>query len=94
MKIITNNQVRDIIYGYQLTEDERKEFDYIDWKAVEGGSDVAEFVRYKGELYDLRDLETCTIEGWDGMVTETCFSGVLFRFHEDIDVVIVGRYYT
>lgn len=93
MKIITNNQARNVIEGYELTEKERKEFDYIDWDKVEKGENSTSFIRYKGELYDLNDTERSTIEGWDAMVTETFFSGILFRYEGLYDVVC-GRYYT
>lgn len=91
--ITTNNVARDILNGYDLTEDERKEFDYIDWKMVEEGVENPEFVRYKGELYHLGDIERSTIPEWDGMVSETFFSGVLFKYTEDHEFIICGRFY-
>jgi len=97
MKIITNNHPRDIISGDELTADERKEFDYIDWN-----SDVYDqhFFRYKGNVYDLGDCEVWTgftiniLAGWSGYYSESFFSGVVFRYTEDMEQVIVGRYYT
>lgn len=56
LKITTNNVPRDIVEAYQLTEKERKEFDYLDWEAIERGEDSASFVRYRGELYILTDF--------------------------------------
>ena len=56
LKITTNNVPRDIIESHQLTEKERKEFDYLDWEAIERGEDSAYFVRYRGELYSLSDF--------------------------------------
>jgi hypothetical protein len=90
MKIITNNHPRDIIAGYELTEDERKEFDYIRiWED-------AQFIRYKGELYDLNDLEQNpgVFPEWSAYISDTFFSGVLFKFVNDFEQVIMGRYYT
>lgn len=88
MTIKTNGHYREVIGGYELTEKERKEFDYIT------DFDVGSFVRYKGELYDLNDIERSNIEGWDGMVTDTFFSGILFKFGEGFETVKVGRFYT
>jgi hypothetical protein len=95
MKIITNNQPRDVISGYELTEKECKEFDYIDWEAVRKGEDAPDFFRYKGNVYHLQDAEVSRIKGWDGMFSESFFSGVLIKYIEGDygEVVIVGRYY-
>jgi len=56
LEIRTNNVPRDIIEAHELTEKERKEFDYLDWKAIGRGEDSASFVRYRGELYSLSDF--------------------------------------
>lgn len=53
MIIKTNRVPRNIIDAYELTADERKEFDYLNWPAIDEGSDSASFIRYKGQLYDL-----------------------------------------
>jgi hypothetical protein len=96
--VITNNVPRLVIEAYELTEKEREEFDYLNWEAIEKGEDSASFVRYKGELYDLGDLETAWAVGpewmdkWHALVTQTYFSGILFRFVGD-DYVVMGRYY-
>jgi len=96
IKIISNNVPRDIIDGEKLTEEERKEFDYIDWTDGYEHS----FFRYKGNLYDVNDCEPIfrdTIQAfkqWSGIFTETFFSGVVFRYVNNMDQVIVGRYYT
>lgn len=102
MKIITNNVPRDVVYGYELTQHEevKKEFDYIDWKAIEEGNDGStSFVRYKGEWIHLDDLEYSStpqpefMVGWDAYRSDTFFSGILVKFCEDSEQVIMGRYY-
>jgi hypothetical protein len=93
LNIITDNKPRDIIFGYELSEKERDEFDYINWQEVEAGEQTAEFVRYKGELYDLHDMEVSRIEGWDSMLTDTFFSGILVKYCNDFESVIMGRFY-
>lgn len=92
MIIKTNNQPRDVIDGNELTEDERKEFDYINWATEYEQS----FFRYKDQLYDVNDCEIShhLFEGWDGFYSETFFSGVVFRYVNDMEQVIVGRYCT
>src|SRR5688500_15482116 len=102
VKVVTNHHRREIIEAFQLTDDERKEFNYLDWPAIEAGRDSATFVRYKGELIDLGDLEQMTFpsktfKGWDAYRSDSFFSGLVFK-HIQVDYgdwcVIVGRYYS
>lgn len=96
MKIITNNVPRDIIYGYELTEKEQAEFDYLDFASDDDS--CRDFVRYKGEVIDLQDLEgnfgtETTFVGWDAYRSDSFFSGILVKFLIDDEQVIMGRYY-
>lgn len=100
MKITTNGVPRLVIDGYQLTATERAQLDYIDWDAYDRGEAIsAEFFRYRGELYDIHEFERSTIDGWDGMQSDSYFSATLFRYVRDgddidSDRVIVGSYYS
>jgi len=110
MKIITNSVPRDVIHAWELTKTERAEFDYLDWEAIEDGRDSADFVRYRGELYNLSDTDSGystmppELKGWDAYVSDSFFSGVLFRYPRedymgrsveiDTDRVVCGRYFT
>jgi hypothetical protein len=96
-EIKTNNVPRAIIYGYELTENERSEFDYIKWD--DESAVTEEFFRYKKELYHLGDIETTLgypafkDSGWDGIITQAFYFGILVKYAgEDNDQVIVGRY--
>ena len=101
--IITNNHKREVLDAWQLTLSDRAEFDYLDWPAIERGEDSATFLRYRGRLYDLNDTEPgpgssgmpAQLGGWDAYVSDSFFSGVVFRYvHDDDDyTVIAGRYY-
>lgn len=94
LTILTNNHPRDVEPWYMVPlEVIEKDFDYLDLDNLRSGMDWAEFVKYKGGWYHLNDTEECSIEGWDAMVTETFFSGVLFKWVEGFEQVIVGRYY-
>src|SRR5213080_1541983 len=93
--VITNNVPRPVIDGWQLTPAERAEFDYINWDAVEAGNDSASFFRYLGQLYDLNDgFEIHIPEGapgrWDGFQSDSFFSGIVIRFCDDFEYVVVG----
>lgn len=90
MKIITNNQPRQLIYGYELTDKEKRDFDYLD------DIDNHNFIKYKGFIYDVSEFMRVnsddSLKGWDGYTGESYFSGVLIKY-VDSDYVIMGRYY-
>ena len=101
--VITNNAHRDVIYGYELTAEEREQFDYIAWDEPDNDSDVHNFFRYKGELYDLEEFqpttqlhspETKELREWSGYMSDTFFSGMVIRYVENFERVVVGRYYS
>jgi len=99
LTIICNNVPRDIVDSWELTADERADFDYYDWSKLEAGEESASFIRYKGETYDLGDFEVWSnpsspMSGWDGMRSDSFFSGILFRYVNDFEQVVVGRYFS
>ena len=97
MKITTNNQPRVPYALYELPAEVQKEFDYI----TDDDMYTPRFVQYKGTWYDVYDSQSVTGElgfnqfkGWHGVVSESFFSGVLFKWVDDGDSVIVGSYYS
>jgi len=96
MQIKTNNVPRDVIDAYELTADERAEFDYLNWPAIERGEDSASFFRYRGELYDLGEFlvwdnpASPTRGAWDGFRSDSYFSGLAVRYVDDFERVIVA----
>lgn len=97
---ITNIEKLPIIDAWELVPDERGEFDYLDWKAIDEGRFTREFVRYQGELYDLNDLEYFVrkpdwMGDWDAYLAEGFYFGKVFQFlsGDDEDSVMVGVYY-
>lgn len=100
LTVITNNVPRGILDAYELTPAERYEFDYIDWKAVEEGRESASFFRYRGEVYDLGEFEvwdnpsSLTRQGWDGIKPDSFFSGLVVRYVDHFERIIVGRYFS
>lgn len=92
--IRTNNVPRDILHGLDLTESERKEVDYY----TENELDMACFFRYRGQIYDLSDFETCFLdnpemEQWHGFLCDSFSSGLVVRYTPDYEQIIVGSYY-
>ena len=82
MKIITNNHWRTFLYGYELTDKERAEFDWIDPEEF----DCHSFFRYRGWVYSLSEfmpagfLQDAT---WDGYKGDSFFSGVAIKLSDD-----------
>jgi hypothetical protein len=106
MKIVTNSVPRPIVDAWELTPAEREEFDYLDWPAIDEGSDSASFVRFKGDLLDLgefsRDYGITRDAGlpehlskWDGYRSDSAFSATVVRYtRPDCEEVVVGRVYS
>lgn len=104
MRITTNNIPRDIIDAYELTAAEREDFDYLDWPAIEDGRDSASFFRYRGRVYDLGEFSadwgitrgtglSSDLQGWDGYQSDSFFSGIVVRYVEDNERIVVGTFY-
>ena len=94
MQVKTNNQPRDIVYGYELPDAVLSEFDYLEGDALL----CAEFVKYKGQWYHLGDTESprgmpedSPLRQWDCFVSETFNSAVVFKFVDDFERVICGH---
>jgi hypothetical protein len=101
LTIITNNVPRDVLDGYELTVKERDEFPYVNWQGIEEGSDSASFFRYKGETYDLGEFMAPTglpefnpLCAWGGYRNDSFFSGIVIRYVDDCERIIVGRFYS
>ncbi|QGH73793.1 hypothetical protein [Vibrio phage vB_VhaM_VH-8] len=87
MKVITNNVPRQLIYGYELTDKQKQDFDYID------DIDSHNFVKYKDMVFDVSEFMITDIDGWDGISGQSYFNGYLIKMI-DSDTVIMGRYYS
>lgn len=101
MTIKCNNVPRDVLHWYDLTEKERKEFDYLE---SESSQQDATFFRYKGNVYDLGEYTSMNKSvaphpqrpGWerfDGYASDSFFSGTLIRYVDDYERVIVATYF-
>lgn len=100
MKIKTNNAPRRLVYGYELTKKEAAEFDYLSPDEI----NEREFVRYKGHVYDMGEFMRIdkTVaphpqrDGWErfhGYASDSFFSGVLVRFLDDGESVVMATYF-
>ena len=95
MNIITNNQPRDLLGFWDLSQahqqDAREHYSYLD-----SNGDLESyfgFFTYKNQLHCLDDYLVTAIEGWDAACSDSFFSGTVIRLCEDdCDRVIVGTY--
>ena len=89
MKYITNHQWRNLTYGYELTDAERKDFDYV--KANEFNSH--DFLRYRGRIFDVSEfIHAEMMSDWDGYHADSYFSGVVIKLSEDGERCKVATY--
>ena len=79
-----------MIYGYELTDKQKQDFDYLD------DIDSHDFVKYKDNIYDLSEFmiieNNDSLKDWDGYSSDSYFSGTLVKYI-DSDTVIMGWYY-
>ena len=92
MKIITNNKPRQLVCGFELSDKQNHDFDYID------DIDNHDFVIYKNNVYDLSEFmrveNNDKLKGWDGYSSDSFFSGTLIKYADDTESVIMGWYYS
>ena len=107
LTIKTNNQRRALLSGWELTTKERAELDYIEDSELEESYarffrfkgniyDLHEFQRIAqpGEVagpwahYDHKG----SLSGWDGIQTDSYFSGILVKYLDD-ETIRVGWFY-
>lgn len=93
VEIVTNHVPRATLRWHELTDKERREFDYLDTPERQDG---AVFFRYRGWTYCLDAFvvlrgATDEFKGWHGYSSDSAYSGVVVRLVDD-ERVIVGFY--
>jgi hypothetical protein len=96
LTIKTNNVPRDLISAFELSSAQytklRAEFDYLD----DADFDSAMFFEYRGQVYALADFMRTEggilRDGWQGILNETFFSGLVIKIVESCERIVVGRY--
>jgi len=86
--IYGNNHLIPLIYGYELSDSEKLEFDYLNNEDGIFQEDDFTGFRYKGNIYDLGEFmridSPVLFDGlFDGIHHETYFSGILIKLNED-----------
>jgi hypothetical protein len=96
IRIVTNNVPRNVLRWHELTDKQRAEFsDYIDTEAKQ---DEAEFMLYRGVVYDLHDMERQSampeqFAKWDNYLSDSYFSGILIRWVDEGERVIAATWF-
>jgi hypothetical protein len=97
LTIRTSHQSRPVLQWHDLSARERREFDYLD---TDDARSCAEFVRYRGVVYDLAEFMAASKDGpeefraWDGYRSDSFFSGILIRYVDDAERVVCATYYS
>lgn len=99
MEIVSNNVPRQVFYGYELTDKERIEFDYLEEDELRERA----FFKYKGETYDMGEFMRVTdvmalhndqLKDWHGYMADSYFSGILVRYTDNDDEIVVGQFFS
>lgn len=102
LTIITNNRPRDLLCLADIPKHIAiDEFGYID----SGEFYTPRIVAYRGAFYDVNEFtrtpnneparqELNDLSAWDGYQSNSYFSGVVLRYVDNFERVIVGRYYS
>ena len=94
MNIITNNHWHDFLYGYELPESVKTDFDYLDPEDL----DQALFIKYRGCYYDsgefmrIENHPDSDFSNWHGYHSDSYFSGVLVRYSDDFEQYQIATY--
>lgn len=89
----TNGHWRPLIDGDDLTPAEKRDLDYVDWAAVEAGTESWVGFRYRGNLYDLDEFTPAgnvdhLRNPWEGASAQSAFDAVVIIFGYDADVLV------
>lgn len=87
MKIVTNHRQRPFTYRMEVPEKVLKDqFEHLP-EEMDG------FFKYRNWWYHVSDFERTNIKGWDGIRTDTFFSGTVIKVSDDGEEFKVGYAY-
>lgn len=88
MKIITNNKPRQLVYGYELTDKQKTDFDYLDDIDCEQFAQYQGMIIHIGEFMRLYDDSEESKAGWHGVHGLNAFCGVLVKLLDNGRIVV------
>ena len=93
MIIKSNKHWNNFVYGYELTEKEKSDFDYIE------DLDSHDFIRYRGGVIDPSELMRVPevqldnpLKAWQGYSSDSYFSGIVVNYSTDGEQYQIGTY--
>ena len=86
---ITNIQTHNLLTFDDLTDKEKKDFEYIN----DNEHDDFRFVRCFDGIFDIYEASSYLDKDWDAICHLTYDSGLLFRLSSDRKHVTVARFY-
>lgn len=92
IQVTTNNVPRDTVAYYDLPDSAREEFDYL----AESEHYDTRFFKYRNEYYDYYEfmrVQSPELSGWDGIRSDSVWTGIVIKYILDTDQVIVGSYF-
>lgn len=94
LTIKTDYKWKNFLCGYELTEKEKKEFDWMNAEEIDTGS----FLRYKKSVYGLNEFMVIPQDNpfkgkWSGYISNSYFSGILIEISKDAEQYRIGRFY-
>lgn len=101
LTIKTNNQPRELLARFELPAKAQEDFDYMS----DDDAYSPRIVAYKGQFYDVNEfmrtphdeaarLELNQLSRWDGYQSDSYFSGIVIKYVDNCERVIVGMYYS
>ena len=96
LKIKTDHKWRNLLYGYELPQKVRKDFDYL----TDEEYATRNFPKYRGYYYDVGEFERipelaeAPMKQWHGYQSDSYFSGILIRFSEDGEQYQIATYFS
>lgn len=109
MKIKTDNKPRETLLWHQLTEKEKTEFDYLDTQRRQDEAEFVRYKNWVYDLHEFSAIvarsnwrggfsspvdDGSPLTAWHGIHSDSYFSGILVRYLEDGERVVMGRYCT
>lgn len=89
IQVTTNNVPRDLFCPCEVPAHIYADFDYIDF------DDGPRLFKYRRQWYDICEFMKApeVLGDWQGYQSETHFSGIVVKYAEGMERVIVGAYY-
>lgn len=96
--IKTNHHARNLLSWYELTIEEQS--DMLHYLNTSEKQSEASFIRYHKRVYDLGEFMRIEHTNkdlfvkWDGYISDSYFSGIVIKYVNDCEQVIVGTFFS